>query len=547
MVVHAAFGGSTNLLLHIPAIAHAAGLKRPTVEDWISVNRRVPRLVSVLPNGPIHHPTVRVFLAGGVPEVMLHLRRLGLLKTDVLTVSGQTLGENLDWWEKSERRVRASANCCTSTTAWTPTKSFCRRNRRGALGMTGTLVFPRGNLAPEGSVVKATAIDRRVCSTRTGFIGTKGRRGFLSARRMRWSRSSKAESRPATSRADRHRADGHRHGGNVSGHRRAETSAVRQTSRVVDGRAFLRRFDGRVHRPHRPGRFGGRADRESPGRRRHPRSSLTGTKSKAPLIWWAKAGGDAVPKKAQPFWRGAQCGPISRGIPRCRRTRNFGPPCSSRAAVHGLVAFTMPGGLWNCFRIKNRKVFRNRPVPRAQKNHGQPSRTNPDTTSCSFPPGRRARRQTGQTFFGIPKGSFPAGQIGCQRKGPSKELSGRRAVEQDAAQTQARFLCRLAQCRQFTDAFTHECGTVNRAFAGDNQVRLGQTFLQSAMVGEQTESRRQARTQKTAQAKAESSRRAGPRLVRDTTADCDCITSAKRARHRSAKSKSSSRRPFCGP
>src|SRR6185369_12987351 len=79
MVVHAAFGGSTNLLLHIPAIAHAAGLKRPTIEDWITVNRRTPRLVSVLPNGPVHHPTVRVFLAGGVPEVMLHLRKLGLL------------------------------------------------------------------------------------------------------------------------------------------------------------------------------------------------------------------------------------------------------------------------------------------------------------------------------------------------------------------------------------------------------------------------------------------------------------------------------------
>ena len=81
MVVHAAFGGSTNLLLHIPAIAHAAGLARPTVQDWEEVNRSVPRLVSVLPNGPEHHPTVRVFLAGGVPEVMLHLRRLDLLDT----------------------------------------------------------------------------------------------------------------------------------------------------------------------------------------------------------------------------------------------------------------------------------------------------------------------------------------------------------------------------------------------------------------------------------------------------------------------------------
>ncbi|MEW6156440.1 MAG: dihydroxy-acid dehydratase, partial [Verrucomicrobiota bacterium] len=106
MVVHAAFGGSTNLLLHIPAIAHAAGLKRPTVQDWTEVNRQVPRLVSVLPNGPVHHPTVRVFLAGGVPEVMLHLRRLGLLDVQAFTVSGRPLGELLDAWESSERRAK---------------------------------------------------------------------------------------------------------------------------------------------------------------------------------------------------------------------------------------------------------------------------------------------------------------------------------------------------------------------------------------------------------------------------------------------------------
>ena len=161
MVLHAAFGGSTNLLLHIPAIAHAAGLKRPTVDDWISVNRRVPRLVSVLPNGPIYHPTVRVFLAGGVPEVMLHLRRLGLLNTDVLTVTGKTLGENLDWWEKSERRTRfrellkQQDGVDADEVIFAPDKA---RER----GLTGTMVFPRGNLAPEGSVVKATAIDPSV-------------------------------------------------------------------------------------------------------------------------------------------------------------------------------------------------------------------------------------------------------------------------------------------------------------------------------------------------------------------------------------------------
>ena len=158
MVLHAAFGGSTNLLLHIPAIAHASGLKRPTVGDWISVNRRVPRLVSVLPNGPIHHPTVRVFLAGGVPEVMLHLRHLGLLRTNVLTVTGKTLDENLDWWQKSERRsrfreiLRRQDGVDADEVIFSPQRAVEQ-------GMKGTLVFPRGNLAPEGSVVKVAAID----------------------------------------------------------------------------------------------------------------------------------------------------------------------------------------------------------------------------------------------------------------------------------------------------------------------------------------------------------------------------------------------------
>jgi putative YjhG/YagF family dehydratase len=161
MVLHAAFGGSTNLLLHIPAIAHAAGLKRPTVEDWISVNRRVPRLVSVLPNGPIYHPTVRVFLAGGVPEVMLHLRRLGLLKSDVLTVTGKTLGENLDWWEKSERRERFR-QLLKELDGVDADEAIFPPDQARERGLTGTLVFPRGNLAPEGSVVKATAIDPSV-------------------------------------------------------------------------------------------------------------------------------------------------------------------------------------------------------------------------------------------------------------------------------------------------------------------------------------------------------------------------------------------------
>lgn len=161
MVTHAAFGGSTNLLLHIPAVAYAAGLSRPTVADWSHVNRQVPRLVDVLPNGPEFHPTVRAFLAGGVPEVMLHLRRLGLLETDALTISGRTLGENLDWWEGSERRSRLRA-ALYDQDGIDPDRVIMDAGRARDRGLTSTVCFPTGNIAPEGSVVKSTAIDPSV-------------------------------------------------------------------------------------------------------------------------------------------------------------------------------------------------------------------------------------------------------------------------------------------------------------------------------------------------------------------------------------------------
>ena len=158
MVVYAAFGGSTNLLLHIPAIAHAAGLKRPTPEDWKKLNQKVPRLVDVLPNGPVGHPTVRVFLAGGVPEVMLKLRELGLLDLDVMTVSGQRLGKLLEWWEKSQRRRRLR-ELLREKDNIDPDDVIMSPARAKQCGMTSTITLPHGNLTPEGSVVKSTAID----------------------------------------------------------------------------------------------------------------------------------------------------------------------------------------------------------------------------------------------------------------------------------------------------------------------------------------------------------------------------------------------------
>jgi len=163
MVVHAAFGGSTNLLLHVPAIAHAAGLHRPTVDDWTDVNGRVPRLVDALPNGPVGHPTVRVFCAGGVPEVMLHLRELGLLDLNVLTASGEPLRKTLDWWTASERRKRLRA-LLSQQDAVDPDDVIMSPKRARERGLTSTVCFPRGNLAPEGAVIKSTAIDPAVLS-----------------------------------------------------------------------------------------------------------------------------------------------------------------------------------------------------------------------------------------------------------------------------------------------------------------------------------------------------------------------------------------------
>lgn len=161
MLVHAATGGSTNLLLHIPAIAYSAGVPRPTVADWTRVNKQVPRLVDVLPNGPTDHPTVRFFLAGGIPEVMLHLRRLGLLHLDCMTATGKTLGENLDIWEKSERRSRLR-EVLRAKDGVDPDDVILSPERAVERGLTSTVCFPVGNLAPEGSVIKATAIDPSV-------------------------------------------------------------------------------------------------------------------------------------------------------------------------------------------------------------------------------------------------------------------------------------------------------------------------------------------------------------------------------------------------
>ena len=181
MVAHAAFGGSTNLLLHIPAIAHAAKLQRPTVEDWIRVNRDTPRLVDVMPNGPTGYGTVQIFLAGGVPEVMLHLRDLGLLRLNARTVNGNTLGEALDEWEGSERRQRLRQHL-KAQDGVDPDDVIMNPGKARERGLTSTITFLTGNLAPQGAVVKSTAIDPEVVDADGVYRKTGPARVFTSER-----------------------------------------------------------------------------------------------------------------------------------------------------------------------------------------------------------------------------------------------------------------------------------------------------------------------------------------------------------------------------
>jgi len=179
MLVYAAFGGSTNLLLHIPAIAYAAGLKLPTIDDWNRINKLVPRLVDALPNGPRNFPTVQVFSAGGVPEVMLNLLEMDLLNTDVITATGESLKDNLTWWKDSKRRKTAQTHLKENDKVdfKNVIMDFDKAHKSG---LTSTVVFPIGNIAPQGSVIKATSIDPSLLDENKIYKHTGSARVFVS-------------------------------------------------------------------------------------------------------------------------------------------------------------------------------------------------------------------------------------------------------------------------------------------------------------------------------------------------------------------------------
>jgi dihydroxyacid dehydratase/phosphogluconate dehydratase len=162
MLVHAAFGGSTNFAAAHPG-DRAAGGSDAADGGRLEPDQPVDAAASSTrcPNGPRGHPTVQVFMAGGVPEVMLHLRDMGLLNGDVLTATGETLDRTLDWWRDSDRRRDARARLASGASVM-PDDVIKDPDSARRAGFTSTVVFPLGNLAPEGSVLKATAIDASV-------------------------------------------------------------------------------------------------------------------------------------------------------------------------------------------------------------------------------------------------------------------------------------------------------------------------------------------------------------------------------------------------
>ena len=104
--------------------------------------------MDVLPNGPNNFMTVQVFLAGGVQEVMLHLREMGVLDLSCLTVTGKNIDQNLDDWQKSERRTRFKEILYTIDGV-DPEDVIMSPDKASEKGTARTLAFLYGNLAPQ--------------------------------------------------------------------------------------------------------------------------------------------------------------------------------------------------------------------------------------------------------------------------------------------------------------------------------------------------------------------------------------------------------------
>ena len=159
ILVHAAVSGSTNCLLHIPAIAHEFGIEI-TGDTFDRLHRNARYLLDVRPAG--RWPAECFYYAGGVPAIMEEIKEH--LHLDVMTVTGKTLGENLEelrrngFYEKCEKWLqefnrRYNVNL---------TREDIIRSYDNAIGTDGSIAVLRGNLAPEGAVIKHTACPKEM-------------------------------------------------------------------------------------------------------------------------------------------------------------------------------------------------------------------------------------------------------------------------------------------------------------------------------------------------------------------------------------------------
>jgi dihydroxy-acid dehydratase len=150
ITLHAAIGGSTNALLHLPVIAREAGVD-VGIDDFDRIHRRVPVLANVKTTG--RYPVEYFWYAGGVPAVMLELREM--LHQDCLTVTGKTVGENLDEIQQSPiffaERLGYLRNLKIE-------KSEIIRPRDDPFGTDGGVAVLYGNLAPGGAMIKAFSV-----------------------------------------------------------------------------------------------------------------------------------------------------------------------------------------------------------------------------------------------------------------------------------------------------------------------------------------------------------------------------------------------------
>ena len=153
IVIHAAVGGSTNMLIHLPAIAREVGVEI-TIDDFDRIHRQVPVLANVKTTG--RYPVEYFWYAGGVPAVMLELA--DMLHLDCLTVTGKTLGENLEEIKQSRffsERIGYLNNVKVS-------RREIIRPRSDPFSPDGGVAVLRGNLAPGGSVIKVFSVPKEM-------------------------------------------------------------------------------------------------------------------------------------------------------------------------------------------------------------------------------------------------------------------------------------------------------------------------------------------------------------------------------------------------